>query len=44
MARIELKGIRKSFDATEVLRGVDLTIENGAATTAASRFWVICFA
>ena len=29
MARIELKGIRKSFDATEVLGGVDLTIENG---------------
>ncbi|MFO1110177.1 MAG: ABC transporter ATP-binding protein [Bradyrhizobium sp.] len=29
MARIELKGIRKSFDLTEVLRGVDLTIENG---------------
>ena len=29
MARIELKNIRKSFDATEVLRGVDLTIENG---------------
>src|SRR5215510_15848499 len=29
MARIELSGIRKSFDATEVLRGVDLTIENG---------------
>ena len=29
MARIELKDIRKSFDATEVLRGVDLTIENG---------------
>jgi multiple sugar transport system ATP-binding protein len=29
MARIELSGIRKSFDATEVLGGVDLTIENG---------------
>jgi multiple sugar transport system ATP-binding protein len=29
MARIELNGIRKSFDATEVLRDVDLTIENG---------------
>jgi len=29
MARIELRGIRKSFDATEVLGGVDLTIENG---------------
>jgi len=29
MARIELKDIRKSFDSTEVLRGVDLAIENG---------------
>ncbi|KRR26359.1 glycerol-3-phosphate ABC transporter ATP-binding protein [Bradyrhizobium lablabi] len=29
MARIELNGIRKSFDATEVLGGIDLTIENG---------------
>src|SRR5262249_19839229 len=29
MARIVLSGIRKSFDATEVLRGVDLTVENG---------------
>jgi len=29
MARIELSGVRKSFDATEVLKGVDLTIENG---------------
>src|SRR5215467_121415 len=29
MARIELRGIRKSFDATEVLGGIDLTIENG---------------
>lgn len=29
MARIVLSGIGKSFDATEVLRGVDLTIENG---------------
>ena len=29
MARIELSGIRKSFDTTEVLRGVDLTVENG---------------
>ncbi len=29
MARIELRGIKKSFDATEVLGGVDLTIENG---------------
>src|SRR5689334_9697184 len=29
MARIELSGIKKSFDATEVLGGVDLTIEDG---------------
>src|SRR5262245_43893040 len=29
MARIELSGIRKSFDATEVLGAVNLTIENG---------------
>ena len=26
---IELKGIRKSFRGTEVLRGVDLTVEEG---------------
>jgi multiple sugar transport system ATP-binding protein len=29
MARIELSAIRKSFDATEVLKGVDLRIEDG---------------
>lgn len=29
MARIELSAIRKSFDATDVLKGVDLTIEDG---------------
>jgi len=29
MAKIELRGIRKSFDATEVLKGVDLAIEDG---------------
>ena len=29
MARIELSSIRKAFDNTEVLKGVDLTIENG---------------
>ncbi|MFZ5731996.1 MAG: ABC transporter ATP-binding protein [Pseudomonadota bacterium] len=29
MAKIELKAIRKSFDTTEVLKGVDLTISDG---------------
>ena len=29
MARIELNGIRKSFETTDVLKGVDLTIEDG---------------
>src|SRR5262245_29314221 len=29
MARLELSAIRKAFDSTEVLKGVDLTIEDG---------------
>ncbi|HVX82052.1 MAG TPA: sn-glycerol-3-phosphate ABC transporter ATP-binding protein UgpC [Devosiaceae bacterium] len=32
MARIELKSVRKSFQALEVIHGVDLTIEDGAFT------------
>ena len=29
MAKLELSGIRKTFGATEVLRGIDLTVEDG---------------
>ena len=29
MAEIEIRGLRKAFDGTEVLKGVDLTIEDG---------------
>jgi ABC-type sugar transport system ATPase subunit len=29
MAKLELSGIKKSFGATEVLKGIDLTVENG---------------
>ena len=29
MARVELRNIRKSFGATEVIRGVDLSIDKG---------------
>jgi multiple sugar transport system ATP-binding protein len=29
MAEIEVRGLRKAFDSTEVLKGVDLTIEDG---------------
>ncbi|RUT28268.1 sn-glycerol-3-phosphate ABC transporter ATP-binding protein UgpC [Arsenicitalea aurantiaca] len=29
MAKLELSGIRKSFGATEVLKGIDLTVEHG---------------
>ncbi len=29
MAEIEIRGLRKAFDGTEVLKGVDLTIEHG---------------
>ena len=29
MARLELKDIRKSFATTEVLRGIDLVVEDG---------------
>ena len=29
MTKVELKGIRKSFDGTEVIKGVDLLIEKG---------------
>jgi ABC-type sugar transport system ATPase subunit len=32
MARIELKGVRKSFQTLEVIHGVDLDIEDGAFT------------
>ena len=32
MAAIELKAVRKSFQAVEVIHGVDLTIEDGAFT------------
>jgi len=29
MAKIELNGIRKTFDSAEILKGIDLTIEDG---------------
>ena len=29
MAKIELKAIRKAFDSTEILKGIDLAIEDG---------------
>ena len=29
MAEIEIRGLRKAFDGTEVLKGIDLTIEDG---------------
>jgi multiple sugar transport system ATP-binding protein len=29
MAKIELKAVRKAFDAAEILKGIDLTIEDG---------------
>jgi multiple sugar transport system ATP-binding protein len=32
VAKIELKQVRKSFQAMEVIHGVDLTIEDGAFT------------
>ncbi len=32
MAKIELKGVRKSFQTVEVIHGVDLSIEDGAFT------------
>ena len=32
MARLELRGVRKSFEAVEVIHGVDLTVESGAFT------------
>jgi multiple sugar transport system ATP-binding protein len=32
MARIELKGVKKSFQTVEVIHGVDLAIEDGAFT------------
>ena len=30
MARLELRGVRKSFQSVEVIHGVDLTVESGA--------------
>ena len=32
MARLELKGVRKSFQSVEVIHGVDLTVEAGSFT------------
>jgi multiple sugar transport system ATP-binding protein len=32
MAKLELKGIRKSFQSLEVIHGVDLTVEDGSFT------------
>ena len=29
MAKIELKAVRKTFDSTEILKGIDLAIEDG---------------
>ena len=29
MAKIELNGVRKTFDSVEILKGIDLTIEDG---------------
>ena len=29
MSVIEVRGLKKSFDALEVLRGIDLTVEEG---------------
>jgi multiple sugar transport system ATP-binding protein len=32
MAKLELKGVRKSFQSVEVIHGVDLTVEDGSFT------------
>ena len=32
MARLELRGVRKSFQSLEVIHGVDLTVESGSFT------------
>jgi multiple sugar transport system ATP-binding protein len=32
MAKLELKGVRKSFQSVEVIHGIDLTIEDGSFT------------
>jgi multiple sugar transport system ATP-binding protein len=32
MARLELKGVRKSFQSLEVIHGIDLTVEDGSFT------------
>jgi len=32
MAKLELKGVRKSFQSLEVIHGVDLTVDNGSFT------------
>jgi len=32
VARLELRGVRKSFQSVEVIHGVDLTLESGAFT------------
>ena len=32
MAKLELRGVRKSFQSVEVIRGIDLTVEDGSFT------------
>src|SRR5215469_1247694 len=32
MAKLELKGVRKSFQSVEVIHGVDLTVKDGSFT------------
>ena len=32
MAKLELKAVRKSFQATEVIHGIDLTVDDGSFT------------
>src|ERR1700759_5100190 len=32
MAKLELKGVRKSFQSLEVIHGIDLTVEDGSFT------------
>ena len=37
MATLELRGLRKSFGATEILRGIDLALGDGEARTTPQR-------
>ncbi len=32
MAKLELKGVHKSFQSVEVIHGIDLTVEDGSFT------------